>query len=129
MTHREIAEEVARRTGYEVTREAVSMALKRAGLQGNVRRYDDLIPWRVKDAHARHYALTMLRAEARRRRGLDMSEDLAHRLESWKQRLHSEQLVVYYEPESPDGFYYIPCEPRDVTQDGEQPLIRRPDKA
>lgn len=120
MTHRQIAEEVTRRTGYEVTREAVSMALKRAGLQGDVRRYSDLIPWKVRDQHSRHYALQMLRAEARRRREGDLPEDLERRLESWKHKLADEGRVVLYDPDSPGGFYYVAREKRDKD------IIRRP---
>ena len=118
MTQKEIAEEVEKNTGFRVTRNAVTMALKRAGLSGEVHRYTDLIPWRVRDRHARHYALAMLRAEARQRRGLPMSDVLAGRLDSWKRRLNSYGLVVMYEPESEAGFYLVP------RQDGDD-LIRQ----
>jgi hypothetical protein len=121
MTQRQIAEEVERRTGHRVTRNAVTMALKRAGLSGNVRRYEDLVPWRVRDAHSRDYALTMLRAEARRRRGIEMSEDLAQRLGSWKAKLTERDVVVVYEPDTEEGFWYRPRRP------GDDDLIRKPE--
>lgn len=121
MTHQQIADEVFNRTGERVTREAVTMALSRAGIKGTVRRYDDLIPWRVKPKHEHNYHLAMLRFEARRRRGLPLTENQTRRLDGWRASLDKKGVVVFYEPESPDGFYLVP------KQSSDDDVIRRPE--
>ena len=119
MTHQEIADEVFARTGERVTRNAVTMALGRAGVKGTVRRYDDLIPWRVKTIHEHNYHLAMLRFEARRRRELPLTEGQQKRLDGWLASLGRKGVVVFYEPDSPEGFYLVPKMENDD-------IIRRP---
>ena len=121
MTHQEIADEVFARTGERVTRNAVTMALTRAGVQGTVRRYSDLIPWRVKPKHEHDYHLAMLRFEARRRRELPLTEAQNRRLDGWLARLDHKGVVVFYEPDSPDGFYLLPRQETDAD------IIRHPE--
>ena len=126
MTQQQIADEVFERTGYRVTRNAVTMALARAGLSGDVRRYDDLIPWKVRETHQAHYSLAMLRLEARRRRGLELTPASEKRLDSWLHRLETGTeevpgpLVVTYVYDSPEGFYHVPRTKKDKD------IIRRP---
>lgn len=113
MTHAQIAEEVSRETGVRIARSTVSAALSRAGLTQRVR-YLDTIPWSpIKTEHNHHYALTMLRAKAKRDQGIELDSDLEERLDSWLQRLADNDAVVAYVYESPDGFYYVPREPGD----------------
>ncbi len=92
----------------------------RGGIAKQGERYTDLIPWRVRQTHANHYALALLRKEARRRRGQTVTVDWMSRLESWKRKLEETNCVVYYDPESVDGFYYVPRLPEDGD------IIRRP---
>lgn len=124
MTHQQIADEVERRTGQRVTRNAVTMAMARHGLSGNPTRYSEEIPWRVRQKHERHYALAMLRLYARTRRGVKLNRDQTQRLDSWLGQLRENDRVVYYEPDSPDGFYYVPRQ----AEDGDN-IIRRPVEA
>jgi uncharacterized protein (DUF2384 family) len=122
MTHQEIADEVHRRTGHSVTRNAITMAIKRGGVEHRgIDRYEDLIPWRVRDVHSRHYALAILRLEARRRRDKRLSPEEEKRLASWLAKLMRKDLVVYYEPDSTDGFYLIPRRTSDSD------IIRQPE--
>lgn len=121
MTHQQIADEIFHRTGERVTRNAVTMALGRAGVKGTVRRYDDLIPWRVKPKHEHNYHLAMLRFEARRRRELPLTESQVRRLDGWLRRLEEHGMVIYYEPDSPDGFYLLP------RQESDTDIIRHPE--
>jgi hypothetical protein len=123
MTHQQIADEVEKRTGQKVTRNAVTMAMARHGLSGNPTRYSEEIPWRVRQKHERHYALAMLRLYARRRRGVKLSREQEQRLTSWLGQLHENDRVVYYQADSPEGFYYVPRLPEDG--DG---IIRRPEE-
>ena len=120
MTRQEIADEVFRRTGHTVTLNAISMAIKRGGLGRERRRYDDLIPWRVRQEHDGHYAQACLRLEARRRRGEPLTASDKKRLSSWLRKLDAGKVVVHYQPDSPDGFYLVPREPSDTD------IIRRP---
>jgi hypothetical protein len=122
MSHQDIVDETFRRTGERVTRAAVSAALSRAGQEPLRPRYEDLIPWKVKVKHGNHYALRMLRAEARSRQGIAIPEVEARRLESWKRILKVNKAVVHYDPDTEQGFFYV--EPRAKDRD----LIRIPDQ-
>jgi hypothetical protein len=121
MTHQQIADEVERRTGQKVTRNAVTMAMARHGLSSNPTRYSEEIPWRVRQKHERHYALAMLRLYARQRRGVKLNREQDQRLTSWLGQLQENDRVVFYEPNSPEGFYYVPRLPEDGKD-----IIRRP---
>lgn len=87
---------------------------RRRGLARRIVRDDSLIPWMVKEAHRWAYPLAMLRTEARVRAGVTLSESDEKRLASWKKMLGEGDLVVYYDPETEDGFFYIPRQPGDT---------------
>lgn len=73
----------------------------------------DLIPWSVRPEHRWAYPLTMLRVEGRRRAHGDdhLSERTLARLTTWRHRLAWHDLVVHYDPDTPDGFSYLPRRP------------------
>lgn len=127
-TRRQIVDLVEQRTGHRVTPEAVSMALRRAKLTTSTRRYEDEIPWRVRQVHERAYPLAMLRLLGRRRSGIVLTEPQAKRLDSWLEKLDGLEFpdgtvrpaVVAYDPDTEDGFYYVPRLPSDDT------IIRQP---
>lgn len=112
LTHREIAQVISEETGERVTREAVSVALHRAGDTASQPRYEALIPWRVRVPHMRQYPVIMLRALGRREAGGVLPDDLNRKLNLWLARLVSEGLVVDYDPES--GFSYVPRQEGEV---------------
>ncbi|WLW38507.1 transcriptional repressor [Streptomyces phage Vanseggelen] len=89
---------------------------RRRGLQRRITRNDELIPWQVKPEHRWLYPIGMLRVEARRReKGEEaLSELEATRLASWKKMLADEGAVVHYDPDTEQGFFYIPREKGDV---------------
>lgn len=124
MTQQEIADETFKRTGVRVTRAAVSAALMRAGQLPRRPRYPELLPWRVKAKHDGHYALKMLRVEARLREGKPITERERKRLEAWKETLVTNKAVVHYDPDTDEGFYYVLARP-GVDKD----LIRTPEVA
>lgn len=62
----------------------------------------------------------MLRVDARRRAGLSLDEDKAKRLESWRAMLETQGAVVHSDPDTADGFSYIPRGP------GDKDIIRKP---
>lgn len=120
LTHAEAAERLSEETGERVTRQAVSVALHRAGLTDHQPRYDDLLPWRVRMPHARQYPALMLRAFGRRRAGLPLPDDLDRKLNLWLARLQEERVVIDYDEEQ--GFVYVPR----LRSDRAEELIRRP---
>jgi hypothetical protein len=92
----------------------------RQGLERRLTRNTDLIPWAVKEEHRWNYNLVMLRFEARLREGKSLQPRDASRLESWKKWLQEENLVIYYDADTEDGFFAVPREPQDKD------LIREP---
>ena len=93
---------------------------RRRGLARRITRDDDLIPWFVQEQHRWAYAVAMLRAEARARSGMGNSENTDERLANWKRTLQVENAVVHYDPDTEDGFYYVPRLPSDTD------IIRQP---
>lgn len=81
---------------------------RRRGLDRRLTRDDDLIPWLLNPEHRWLYPVVMLRAEARRRDGKELSADEAKRLATWKQMLAENDAVVHYDPDTEDGFHYVP---------------------
>ena len=93
---------------------------RRRGLDRRIVRDDDLIPWFVKEEHRWAYPLAMLRAEARRRAGKELTEVDKGRLDSWLAMLKEENAVVHYDPDTEEGFFYVPRREEDDD------LIHRP---
>lgn len=125
MTHQEIADEIAKRTGEPVARSTVSAAISRAGLSGTMPRYREVIPWKVKVGHLNEYPARMLRLYGRRRDGYSLTDEEAKRLESWLLMLDSENAVVGYDPDNEEqGFHYVLSQTGDGYMD--IPIIRRP---
>lgn len=121
MTQAEIAEAIAARTNYQVSRSAVSVALSRAGLTKRVR-YATTLPWRLKVQHSDAYDAYMLRLAGRMEQGKPLSPDEKKRFASWKRRLDEAGCVVHYEPRSEQGFWWVPRRPGV-----DRGLIREPD--
>lgn len=93
---------------------------RRRGLARRINRDDELIPWLVKIEHRWAYPLAMLRVEARKRAGFELTDDDMKRLASWHDMLAEENAVVHYDPDTAEGFFYIPREAQDSD------IIRRP---
>ncbi|OIJ66033.1 hypothetical protein [Streptomyces mangrovisoli] len=93
---------------------------RRRGLDRRIVRDDELIPWFVKEEHRWAYPLAMLRAEARRRAGKELTEADQNRLKNWMKMIQQENAVVHYEPDTEEGFFYVP------RQAGDDDLIHRP---
>lgn len=122
LTYRQMANRVYEQTGERVNPPTIGAALSRAGLTDRVR-YSDALPWdTIRTAHNHHYAATMLRYWARRKRKLPLTQEQENRLDSWLARLKEENAIVVYRPDSPDGFYYVP------RKKGERGPARKPSK-
>lgn len=109
MSHKEIQARIKAETGEDVALSTVSGHLSRIGLANRVR-YDDFIPWgRISLDHNHAYQLTMLRIGARLSKSLPVRPLDKNRFEDWAAALKEKNVVVHYEYDSPDGFYYVPA--------------------
>ncbi|ROT25863.1 hypothetical protein [Micromonospora sp. HM5-17] len=96
---------------------------RRRGLQRRTHRDDDLLPWGMKDEHRWLFPAQMLRAEARRRAGKQLRPHDEKRLANFVDRLRRDGLVVHYDPDTKEGFFYVPAREGIDTD-----LIRKPDR-
>lgn len=123
MTHAEIADAVSKDTGYPVSRAAVSVALSRAGLTEEKRRYAEEIPWRLHGKDLKHYAIRMLRLLGKRRAGEELTPDENVRLTNWMDKLAEADAVVAYCADSVPRIIYVP---REDTDPKDIPIRRKP---
>lgn len=93
---------------------------RRHGLGRRWARHDELVPWKIAKDHEYAYPLAMLRVEGRIREGLDVSDASRTRCENFKKMLAEGGLVVHYDPDTDDGFFYVP------RADGDTDLIHEP---
>jgi hypothetical protein len=97
---------------------------RKHGLARRIQRDDELIPWAVQREHRWRYPVMMLRQEARRRAGFELTPEQIAKLDAWKRGLADQGAVVHYEPDTEDGWFYVPARPGIDTD-----LIRVPSKA
>jgi len=122
-TYAWMSEEYLRKYNIETTPSLWSNFRRRHGLDRRIARNDDLIPWEVKREHRWRYPLAMLRHEARQRSGLESAEGIPEKLAAWKANMEAEGVVVHYDPDTEDGFFYVPRR-KGIDTD----LIRVPDR-
>ena len=108
MTQEQMRQRIFEETGVLPGKSTVSAALSRAGLTHKVR-YDDFIPWpRIAVEHNQHYILNMLRVGARLSRNLPVKPADRRRYEKWRKDVDAKNASIHYDPETVDGFYYVP---------------------
>lgn len=107
-TYEWMVEEYRRKYNIETVPSMWGNFRRRRGLQRRIVRDDDLIPWHVKREHRWAYAVMMLRTEGRKRAGKPLSEDMEHQLAVWKENLAADKAVVHYDPDTEEGFFYVP---------------------
>lgn len=121
LTLEQIRDRVEEETGVRPGKSTVSAALSRAGLTKKIR-YDE-IPWdRISVQHNSHYILTQLRIGARINNGLPVRDGDRKRYEHWVNEVKAAGAVVHYDPDTVDGFFYVP------RQRGDKGIIRMPKK-
>ncbi|GAB2759180.1 hypothetical protein GCM10027020_09460 [Nocardioides salsibiostraticola] len=94
---------------------------RRMGITRRTVRNDDLIPWPVKLEHRYAYPVMMLRAEGRTRQGAEVSDENKGRLRAWHVRMEETNTVLHYDPETEQGWFYVPRRDEFDTD-----LIREP---
>lgn len=93
--------------GIEIGESAFGNFRRAHGLSRRNVRDDNLIPWLVKPEHRHAWPLTMLRLLARRRAGQELSIKRNHDLDVWLKGLERDNVVVHYDPDTPEGFHYV----------------------
>lgn len=121
-TYHWMVEEYKRKYNIETVPSLWGNFRRRRGLTRRINRDDELIPWHVKTEHRWAYPLAMLRVEGRRRGGYELRESDESRLNSFLKTLEEENVVVHYDPDTTEGFFYVPREKTDTD------IIRRPRK-
>lgn len=96
---------------------------RRRGLEPRITRDDDLIPWQVEAEHRHAWPIMMLRREARRRSGKQLTEQSERELDAWLHGLQENNAVVHYEPKTEQGWFYVPRR-KGIDND----IIRRPNR-
>lgn len=123
LDHHQIKDRILRETGEEVALSSISGHLSRVGLTNRVR-YEEYIPWgRISVDHNHAYQLVMLRIGARIGEGKEVRPVDRTRFENWAAQLKEAGVVVHYQYNSPEGFYYVKARPKIDTG-----LVRVPDK-
>lgn len=83
---------------------------RRRGLERRIARDDELIPWAVNLEHRHDYPILMLRKEARRRAGMELSPEDEHAVNAWLEGMKRDNVVLHYDGETDKGWFYV--EPR-----------------
>jgi len=122
-TYKWMCETYREKYNIETTPSMWSNFRRRRGIDRRVVWDDQLIPWSIKLEHRYSYAIQMLRKEARRRAGTEISPETEHEVDTWIAGMTRDGTVVHYEPETDQGWFYVPRRP-GVDKD----LIREPER-
>lgn len=122
-TYAWMVQEYKRKYGLDVTGTMFSNRRASRGWERRIARDDNLIPWDVKPEHRWKRPLVLLRVESRRRAGLPLRERDAYELENFKAQLAESNAVVHYDPDTEEGFFYVPRGKRDKD------LIHEPERS
>ncbi len=111
LTVPEMIARIKKDSGIEVAPGTIYSALSRAGLSDRIR-YEDFIPWSpIRADHSTAYPLVMLRLAARRAAGESLPPEREAKLDRWIARMKSDGVVVHYEHDTADGWFYVPARP------------------
>ena len=121
-TYREMKELYLSKYNLDVGTSMFSNFRRRRGLDARIVRDETLIPWQVLPQHRYAYPVMNLRHEARLRAGEEITPRMQAQLDGWKRNLEADNVVVHYDPETEQGWWYVP------RRDGiDTDLIREPD--
>tara|TARA_X000001036_G_scaffold208736_1_gene196268 strand:- start:1568 stop:1984 length:417 start_codon:yes stop_codon:yes gene_type:complete len=112
MDHEEIQQKIKIDFHEDVALSSVSGHLSRIGATNRIK-YSDWIPWaRISLDHNHHYTLNMLRIGARIDRGLQVRGTDKRRFDRWSTELQEKKLVVHYDYDTMEGFFYVKRRPK-----------------
>lgn len=104
-----MVDEYRRKYGIDTVPSMWGNFRRRRGLERRTLRDDELLPWHLRDEHRWLFPAQMLRAEARRRAGKKLRDDEIRRVDNFLSRLKREGLVVHYDRDTKEGFFYVPA--------------------
>lgn len=119
-TYQWMVDEYRRKYGVETATSMWGNFRRRQGIETRIVRDDDLIPWAVRQEHRWSFPVLMLRSEARKREGKELTDTYAAKLKSWLEYLSTNDVVVHYDPDTEEGFFYVPRLPTDTD------IVRKP---
>lgn len=121
-TYRWMVQEYARKYNVQITVAAFSELRRQEGWTKRYVHNEDLIPWKVEERHRYKGPAAQLRSLANRRAGVEMDDRRNRQLDAFLAELEELNAVVHYDPETEDGFFYVPRE------EGDTDVVRRPRK-
>lgn len=124
LTQQQMVDEWATESGHRMSRSAIAMAMARHEVESAHPRprYEDMLPWRVKNEHRMDTDARLLRIHARICRGEEVTSDEVQWHAGWLSRLREAKAVVDYERNA--GFHWVDRADGDSPED----VIRRPRK-
>jgi hypothetical protein len=122
-TYQWCVDEYLRKYNIETTISMWAALRRRHGIDNRIVRDEALIPWAVNSEHRHSHAVSMLRAEARRRAGKELTPLMEDMLDTWLRGLREDGTVVHYDPDTDEGWWYVPRR-EGVDLD----LIREPER-
>ncbi|MET9622708.1 hypothetical protein ABZZ37_18330 [Streptomyces sp. NPDC006464] len=128
-TYTWMQDEYRRKYDIETSIPMWSAFRRRRGIDRRNMRAADLLPWRMKDKHRHLYPAIMLRAEAKDRAGRPVPPREMGRLVAWRQMLKNDDLVVHYDADTDDGFFYVSRKAQDTDIIREPPEAKRGNRA
>lgn len=119
LTYAQMAQRALEEHNVEISITAFSNLARRRGWPRRNARNDALIPWAIKPEHKNARPLVLLRMLSRRLEGLPL-EGHESELAYFLGQLAENDAVVHYEPDTEEGFFYVP------RQQGDEQYIRPP---
>lgn len=107
-TYQWMVEEYLRKYNIQTSPSLWGMFRRRHGIPRRIVRDNELIPWRVNVEHRFGFPIIMLRVEARRRERKELPPHDEGRLDAWLTRLKEDNAVVHYDPDTEEGWFYVP---------------------
>lgn len=122
-TYQQMREKYREKYGIETSLSLWSSFRKRHGLPRRIERNEDMIPWAVKPEHRHRHAAAMLRTANRLNKSLPVGESALRAYRTWIVSLEEQDAVVHYDPDTEEGFFYVPRRPNI-----DKGLIREPER-
>lgn len=122
-TYAWMSAEYRRKYHIEMASSAWGAFRRRHALPRRNARDDESIPWQVEKQHRWARPLVLLRDAARVDAGFDIPEKRRSIMENWRAKLAEQGVVVHYDPDTEQGFFYVPA--REGVDTG---LIRVPER-
>lgn len=110
LTATEIVDYLRMHMGIELTTSALTMWRKRRGLDRKPA-HPKRIPWKIRPEHSTTVQAQAIRAASRRAEGLAVDAERSRILAHWEGLLYPKGLVIHYDADTDEGWWYVPARP------------------